>query len=238
MGNLAEGWYNSSPTNANTDGDNFGDANEVYFYGSDPAVSNPAVTVSGTTIYKNAATNKPMRTLLSPTRGGWNLALSHTRTNAGAFTITNVPGNQTYFLKSFLDVNTNGAWEPSDVPGSYSPLAATVGGGGLSGATVTVQKTRGLRVDFAYYGAFSPTGAVNLIVSNALAWGVNTIYPLAYSYEFGTYWKDPDTGLFLFHETTKGIFNILPILIQKAHSNGIQVIAWMQPANGFTNTWA
>ena len=103
------------------------------------------------------------------------------------------------------------------------------------------RKPRSMRVDFglyyptASYGG-STEGVVNLILSNAVAWGVDTVYAKALSSEYGTYWKDP-TNTHLFHEGGHGANDILRTFIRQAHSNGIQVVAWIQPAIAFVGAW-
>ena len=102
-------------------------------------------------------------------------------------------------------------------------------------------KPRSMRVDFGLYypsgeyGGSTP-GVAELIVSNAAAWGVDTIYAKAFSYEYGTYWKDP-TNRFLFHEGGHGANDILRLLIAQAHTQGVKVVAWVQPGLAFAGAW-
>ncbi len=102
-------------------------------------------------------------------------------------------------------------------------------------------KPKSMRVDFgSYYPSSqyggSTEGVVGLIVSNAVSWGVDTIYAKAFSYEYGTFWKNP-TNTFLFHEGGHGANDILRTLILRAHSNDIKVVAWVQPAIAFVGAW-
>ncbi|MBU1909328.1 MAG: hypothetical protein KJ726_04700 [Verrucomicrobia bacterium] len=102
-------------------------------------------------------------------------------------------------------------------------------------------KSKSMRVDFGlYYPASqyggSTEGVVGLIVSNAVSWGVDTLYAKAFSYEYGTFWKDP-TNTFLFHEGGHGANDILRLFIQQAHQNGIKVVAWVQPALASVGAW-
>lgn len=103
------------------------------------------------------------------------------------------------------------------------------------------RKPRSMRVDFGLYYPTesyggSTEGVVNLILSNAVAWGVDTVYAKALSSEYGTYWKDP-TNTHLFHEGGHGANDIFRTFIRQAHSNGIQVVAWIQPAIAFVGAW-
>jgi hypothetical protein len=98
-----------------------------------------------------------------------------------------------------------------------------------------------MRVDLGYEPLpYPPTAAavtsnVERVVSNAAAWGVNTLYPYAWSYEYGTYWYTTNANLKM---TSNGLHNALQILADKAHERGLKVIAWIQPANSFSNAWA
>lgn len=90
------------------------------------------------------------------------------------------------------------------------------------------RKPKSMRVDFGLYyptEAYggSTAGVVDLIVSNAVAWGVDTVYAKAFSYEYGTFWKDP-TNAYLFHEGGHGANDVLRTFIRQAHLNGIQVV--------------
>lgn len=102
-------------------------------------------------------------------------------------------------------------------------------------------KPRSMRVDFGLYYPSSQyggstEGVVGLIVSNAVAWGVDTIYAKAFSCEYGTFWSNP-TNRYLFHEGGHGANDILRLFIVRAHQNGIKVVAWVQPAMAFVGAW-
>ena len=103
------------------------------------------------------------------------------------------------------------------------------------------RKPKSMRVDFglyypsASYGG-STEGVVGLIVSNAVSWGVDTIYAKAFSYEYGTFWANP-TNAHLFHESGHGANDVLRKFIVQAHLNGIRVVAWVQPATAFAGAW-
>jgi hypothetical protein len=93
-----------------------------------------------------------------------------------------------------------------------------------------------MRVDFSFESG-TTTQIVQRIVSNAVSWGANTIYPYAWSTFYGVSWNTSNP---LLAPTSKGVENILPVLVNRAHSNGLKVIAWCQPANApgkgvFTN---
>ena len=245
LGYMAECYYGGNPILADRDGDGFTDFAEAVVYGTDPGVANARASISGTNIYVGAGTGRLM-TVAShgkfnwPTNSStwrWTDATPSFRTNTGDFTITDVPVGTNYFVKSFLDLNGNGQYDPNE-PGSMplsSYLLTTVG---VQNLIVPVEKVRGLRVDLAYESCTdgpSTTSAVERVVSNAAAWGVNTLYPFAWSYEYGTYWKTTNADLKM---TTAGSHDALRIMADQAHARGIKVIAWIQPANSFTNAWA
>lgn len=103
------------------------------------------------------------------------------------------------------------------------------------------RKPKSMRVDFGLYYPSesyggSTDGVVALIVSNAVAWGVDTIYAKALSYEYGTFWANP-TNAHLFHEGGHGANDVLRKFILQAHQNGIAVVAWVQPAIAFAGAW-
>ena len=103
------------------------------------------------------------------------------------------------------------------------------------------RKPKSMRVDFGLYYPSesyggSTEGVVSLIVSNAVSWGVDTIYAKAFSHEYGTFWKDP-TNAYLFHEGGHGANDVLRKFILRAHQHGIRVVAWVQPAIAFAGAW-
>ncbi len=132
-------------------------------------------------------------------------------------------------------------WQVGDTDGDGYGDGTKVQEGADPADSASPRKPKSMRVDFGlYYPAESyggsTEGVVGLIVSNAAAWGVDTIYAKAFSCEYGTYWKDP-TNAYLFHEGGHGANDILRTFILRAHESGIRVVAWVQPAIAFVGAW-
>jgi hypothetical protein len=241
LGNLAESAYGGNPTNADTDADGLSDWAEGVVYGTDPDGKELFATIAGTNWYVGAGTGV-VYTLASVAKFGWATnssvarvtAGSGFRTDTGAFAISNVPVGGRYYLKGFLDLDGDGQYDPNE-PGSLTLESHELAAGGLSGVPVRVEKVRGMRVDLGYYPDVATTTLVHQVVSNAVAWGVNTLYAYAWSYEYGTYWST--TNADLHPKGAHGSNDALRLLADEAHSNGLKVIAWFQPANSYSNAW-
>ncbi|MBU0677452.1 MAG: hypothetical protein KJ626_04980 [Verrucomicrobia bacterium] len=218
-----------------TDRDGLLDADEFSVYLTDPAASNDFVNISGLLTYSGSDPG-PTCVIASPSRFGWMTNNSTGIDGPGAYTIDHIPMRSSYWIKAFRDLNTNGVWEASE-PSTTHAIKWSVPPEGLTNVTVDVQKVRAMRVDFAYYLGYGAEGAARLIVSNAVDWRVNTIYALAYSWQYGTYWIPDGSTPFLLPEPGIGDQDALPELIEVAHSNGIKVIAWLQPLNSCSNAW-
>ena len=240
LGNLDQWISGGSPTTGDTDADGLSDWLEVTFYGTKPYESNIFAAISGTNSYVGTGTGR-IYTIASPTKFGWSTNSSTFRTNSGPFSIINVPvGSSNYWIKAWLDLNGDGKYassEPASVPLSSTNLVA----GGISNISIKSEKIRGMRVDFAFYGdppfsSLTSTQVVQLIVSNAVEWGVNALFPLAYSWEYGAYWRTP-TSLYGHTENIYGSKDILRTLISHAHASDVQVVAWIQPSLCFRNAW-
>jgi hypothetical protein len=93
-------------------------------------------------------------------------------------------------------------------------------------------KIKGMRVDPSYlYGmAASAQAAAQLIVNDAVAMGVNTLFMYSYSPVYGAFYKT--TYQYTAVENGFGIEDMLGNLITAAHAKGIKVVAWL-PVNDF-----
>ncbi|MBU0677468.1 MAG: hypothetical protein KJ626_05065, partial [Verrucomicrobia bacterium] len=229
-----ESFYFSDPTDSDTDDDGLDDFAEINYYLTDPTASNEFANISGTVTYKGSSTGQTI-VIASPTRFGWHTNNSVTLTGPGNFTITNAPVRSNYWIKAFRDTDNDGVRDENE-PVGWNFTNFPFSSSGLTDVSVHVEKVRGFRVDFAYYAIYGGQGAAELIVSNALEWGVNTIYALAYSWKYGTYWENPETA-HLQDEGSIGSDDVLPKLLQVAHSNNVKVIAWIQPVNSFRWAW-
>ncbi len=228
LGNLDELAYGAHPEKWDTDGDGTDDGDEVHS-GTDPTVPNVSTnppSISGVVTYKGSSTGQVV-VLASTAKFAWTSQWRQVLAAPGAYTLTNLVAGTDYWVKAFRDLNSNGLWEGKEPP-YFRITNVFLTAAGATNINVHVEKTRGYRVDFSYESG-NTTNIVNGLVSNAVKWGANTIYAYAMTYESGTYWAP--TGLYLRPVIGKGQENILPLLLSRAHSNSLKVIAWVQPAN-------
>jgi uncharacterized lipoprotein YddW (UPF0748 family) len=97
-------------------------------------------------------------------------------------------------------------------------------------------KIKGMRVDPGYLYGLAPdtTSTVQMVVDDAAAAGVNTIFLLTYSSVYGAYYKTNYSDTIV--EGGYGAADFLGQLLPAAHGKGIKVIAWL-PVNNFKNVW-
>ncbi len=237
--NVMESQYRTNPNDADTDDDTLTDGDEVFIYGTDPAVSNVLASVSGSVTYKGSSTGQVV-VLASPEKFSWTSPFRQTLPQPGAFALTNVPAGTSYWIKAFRDLNSNGVWEGKEPP-YFCITNIELAASGATNINVHVEKLRGMRVDFGEYyngqwAGKSTEQIAGLIVSNAADWGVNTLYARAMTPN-STYWPNP-TNLYLRHEGGHGAAGILTNVIAKAHARGIKVIGWIQPVLANSSAWS
>lgn len=99
------------------------------------------------------------------------------------------------------------------------------------GSALAETKIKAMRVDPSYlYGmAASAQAAAQLVVTDAVAMGVNTLFMLSYT-SYGAFYKT--SYQYTAVETGFGAEDMLGNLITAAHAKGIKVVAWL-PVNDF-----
>ena len=101
-------------------------------------------------------------------------------------------------------------------------------------------KLKCIRIDPGYfyggpYSGKSTDAIAEMMVALAIEWGANTIYFRAASPYYGAYWDQPITPD-LNSEGGHGRNDLFPRVIEKAHAEGVTIIAYVEP-NRMKSVW-
>jgi hypothetical protein len=112
--------WGTCPTNSDTDGDGYTDGYEVQ-QGVDPLnpASIPVGTISGILSYGGVQTGQFVVVAVTNS-GSWATNWSQIISCPGAYSVTNLPKLASYWIKAYLDSNTNGLLDATEASGEYA----------------------------------------------------------------------------------------------------------------------